>query len=96
MVCGKDLPQPFTLPCSSLSHPGSRVLHGTSTSHCPDSSFLPFLLLHASTSASAQGKVPALLIGDQGMGVAPGGGLLMTGGPKGWGKCEGSRHLLKG
>lgn len=44
MVCGKDLPQPFTLPCSSLSHPGSRVLHGTSTSHCPDRASLPCCL----------------------------------------------------
>lgn len=44
IFCGKDLPQPFTVPCSSLSHPGSRVLHGTSTSNCPDSAFLPFCL----------------------------------------------------
>lgn len=29
-----------------------------------------------------QGKGPALLIGDQGMGVALGGGLLMTGGQR--------------
>lgn len=56
----------------------------------------PLYLSASPSSAFAQGKGPTLLIGDQGMGVAPGGGLLMTGGPKGWGKCEGSGQSLKG
>ncbi|CAB1416334.1 unnamed protein product [Pleuronectes platessa] len=71
MVCGNYLPQPFTLPCSSsLSHPGSRVLHGTSTSHCPDDICSAFrytadeqtavLLLEPNRGIELCGQPPAL------------------------------------
>lgn len=56
MVCGRDRPQPFTLPCSSLSHPGSRVLHGTSTSRCPDGASLPLCLSPRSHLCICTGK----------------------------------------
>lgn len=96
IFCGKDLPQPFTVPCSSLSHPGSRVLHGTSTSNCPYSAFLPFCLSTLPSLHLHRRKGRALLIGDQGTDVAPVGGLLLMEDQRVGIKCERFRQLLKG